>query len=161
MIKFDSELGRYVVWNEHDKEIKFTFNIEADKESNEKKESDVWKMMETISEFYDVEDLEEAFGCCALADAICSYSLEDFIKTFEAYEKERKIIHVGDEVKWAASPRFDPTCGVVIAICDGYYTVLTNSGGEGGYFYTRAVMTNDPTLRKTGSRFPISAKEES
>lgn len=135
--------------------------VKMTEERATKEVADIWKMMETISEHYDVEDLEEAFGCCTLADAICSYSLGDFIKTFEAYEKERKIIHVGDEVKWAASPRFDPTCGVVIAICDGYYTVLTNGGGNGGYFYTRSVIAGDPTLCKTGSKFPISAKEES
>lgn len=131
-------------------------------EERPSKEFTVWKMMETIGEFYDLEDLEEAFGCYTLADAICSYSLEDFTKAFEAYEKERKIIHVGDEVKWGPS-RVDRLeyCGVVIAICDGYYTVLTNSGSEGSYFYTRAVMANDPTLHKTGSRFSISAKEES
>lgn len=135
--------------------------VKMTEERPTKEAADVWKMMKTISAYYDVEDHEEAFGCYILADAINSYTLEEFTKLFEAYEEKRKIIHVGDEIEWETVDPTKPHVGIVMTISDDNIKVLTyNVTFE---CFTKASI-NPNKVTKTGRCFADFAelfKEES
>ena len=126
--------------------------------ATEKSLKAVWEMMETISEYYDVEDLEEAFGCYTLADAILLFPLEDFINLFRAYEEKRKIIHVGDEIEWKTVDPTKPHVGIAVAVNDDNIEVLTYSAAS-DCFTKASLIPNKVT--KTGRHFAELFKEES
>lgn len=161
MITFDKNLARYVVTDDPDEEIKFTFKmVKDDKESSKKKETDVWKMMETISTYYQEEDFEDAFNAYCLEDAINAYTLEEFTDLFNAYEVKRKTIYIGDEVTWENEWEPDTNkkhrVGIVVYISKDHCTVLTCTDN---YFHKDFVK--EEKLTKTGTHFSEFCKEES
>lgn len=109
--------------------------------------TDIWSMMQTVTE-YDCEELNDAFHTGEfLSDAIEKYTLEEFHKLFLEHEKAKKAkkdIQVGDEVEWIRwSGDFGPkgTIGWVTGFVSpepGIHTILVVFDPGDGKEYTIA-----------------------
>lgn len=124
----------------------------------------LWGILEKVSSDYDEEELEEAFGVVSVDELLCNWDLDSFVECFKEYDERREAIHVGDEIKWRATPMFqiEPKedvfhFGIVLDIKDTYYVVLT-SGSL--YFYETRVPIDCNTIQKTHRHFDEFAKKE-
>lgn len=124
----------------------------------------LWDMLQKVVCEYDQEEFEEAFGVETPGDLICDWDLDSFVERFKQCDKEREVIHVGDEIKWRATPMFQikpkgdvSHFGIVLDIKDKYYVVLT-SGSL--YFYKTTVPIDCNTIQKTHRHFDEFAKKE-
>lgn len=124
----------------------------------------LWDMLQKVVCEYDQEEFEEAFGVETPGDLFGEWGLDSFVERFKEYDKEREVIHVGDEIKWRAKPMCQigaeecvPQIGIVLGINDKYYVVLTR--GITG-FYKIHVPINTNTIQKTYRYFDEFAKKE-
>lgn len=126
----------------------------------------LWDMLQKVISDYEQEEFEEAFGVETPGDLICDWDLDSFVERFKQCDKEREVIHVGDEIKWCVKSLYQTEpkegvfrLGIVLDIKDKYYVVLTSSGS---CFYKTTVAIGPNKIQKTFNHFyDFERKEES
>lgn len=104
---------------------------EAAKNGQKKGREEAWDLARRIAAFgedtYTVSELNSVFGSCG-CNSIFEMPVDEAMEKDMAYQKEKKTLHVGDEVKFRSSDMLW-LCGYVIKIRSyESVTVLTKDG---------------------------------
>lgn len=105
---------------------------EKQAEARQKGREEAWDLTQRINLLpdikkgaYGIDDLGEAFGTCDWSKVMLM-PVEEALKKDKAYQKDKKALHIGDEVKFFVSnPIYKVVTGYVIGFENGLYGELS------------------------------------